>query len=264
MYVEAHQSTWGSSQDVRIVSLRLQTPGRGKARRSTWHIEAAQSSRGSAKDARVEGSGTDVAENDFVAQVLRSNPSQVEDRYRIGDGFYTLKEKQNLEASFVQKIARAVSRQFGALREKLEEGKEEGLQNDEVIGGQGDQRGIEQYDVANPGTVRQPEKAGKPVYISELLREYKGNLYVPEEAFMKPVSELEEFNWNLENLPEMSVDQFLKAVKANQVKLLTSRGISTLGGSFAHWDFVVELNPIPGESSLQRRKWSESSSVTAC
>jgi hypothetical protein len=96
----------------------------------------------------------------------------------------------------------------------------------------------------------------KQVYLSDLLREYRGNLYVPEEAFSGHVSELEEFNRLLDVLPEMTFESFLKAMNAQQVEMLTSRGHASPRGEFVYYDFIVDLKSIPGEQHLQRRHWA--------
>uniref|UniRef100_A0A0C9RJ12 TSA: Wollemia nobilis Ref_Wollemi_Transcript_15166_3734 transcribed RNA sequence n=1 Tax=Wollemia nobilis TaxID=56998 RepID=A0A0C9RJ12_9CONI len=97
------------------------------------------------------------------------------------------------------------------------------------------------------------EASSKPVYLKDLLRQYKGELYVPEEAFKFHASEFDEFHKSLETLPQMTIEDFCKAARANQVEMVTSRA---RWGNNQYHDFIVELKEDPGEQSLQRKKWA--------
>lgn len=93
------------------------------------------------------------------------------------------------------------------------------------------------------------------VYLKDILREYRGKLYVPEQIFGTKLSEEEEFDKNLEALPRMSFEEFQKAMKSDKVKLLTSQednGVSYVNG---YRDLIVELKEIPGDKRLHRTKW---------
>lgn len=178
---------------------------------------------------------------DFTTQVLKSIPSQVEPKYLVGGKLYTLREKELLKVSFWKKIASALK-----------------LQNPTGIIKNQKQTSHEQScEAPDQGEYKQDQSlnSNKSVYLSDLLREYKGELYVPEEAFKEPTPDLDSFQRNILTLPIMTFEHFLKAVKANQVTLLTSRGI--LGSrKYVYHDFIVSLKDIPGEESLHRTKWA--------
>ncbi|OVA00957.1 Peptidase M41 [Macleaya cordata] len=164
--------------------------------------------------------------DDFVTRVLKENPSQVEPRYLVGNKLYTLREKENL--SKVSNVG--ISEIANQLYKKL------GLRRDE-IGGENVQ-------------------SSDSVYLKDILREYKGKLYVPEDVFNVNLSEEEEFNRNLETLPKMSFEHFQKVMKSNKVKLLTSKADSGISYEYGYKDFIVDLKEIPGDKSLQRTKWA--------
>ncbi|KAL9177460.1 hypothetical protein ABFS82_01G059700 [Erythranthe guttata] len=100
-------------------------------------------------------------------------------------------------------------------------------------------------------------KSEGEVYLNDLLREYKGKLYVPEQVFGANLSEEEEFRKNANELPRMSYDDFRKYVKSDTVKLVTFKedgGVSY--GNYGYRDFLVDLKDIPGDKSLHRTKWA--------
>nr|DAD17907.1 TPA_asm: hypothetical protein HUJ06_019370 [Nelumbo nucifera] len=165
--------------------------------------------------------------DDFVTRVLKENPSQVEPRFLVGNNFYTLKEKQNL--------SKGVDGIFGVAK-RLYQKSRFGKQGDEVGG--------------------KKEESSEPVYLKDILREYKGKLYVPEAVFKATLSEEEEFDRNLEELPKMSFEDFMKAMANNKVELLTSKAL--VSSDYGYRDFVVNLKEIPGDKSLQRTKWQVS------
>lgn len=168
--------------------------------------------------------------DDFVSRALKDNPSQVEPRYRIGDKFYTLKEKESLskkaDSGIIQVIRRNLNRKTVPKR---------GTEND--------------------GAQSERARSEESVYLKDLLREYKGKLYVPEQVFGEELSEEDEFDRNIEELPKMSFDDFRKAVKSDKVKLLTSKETTSLSYGNGSRDFVVDLKEIPGDKSLHRTKW---------
>nr|QKY65108.1 AAA-type ATPase family protein [Passiflora pittieri] len=168
------------------------------------------------------GNGKD----DFMTRTLKENPSQVEPRYLIGEKFYTLKAKEDLNKNqmvgFVEFFLKKLN--FDAKPEK------------------------ERNESLNEG--------GKAVYLKDILREYQGKLYVPEQVFIAELSEEEEFDRNLEVLPKMSFEDFKKAMKSEKVKLLTSKELKGSTLANGHRDFIVDLKEIPGEKSLHRIKWA--------
>ncbi|KDP25274.1 hypothetical protein JCGZ_20430 [Jatropha curcas] len=168
---------------------------------------------------------SDTKKDDFVTRILKENPSQIEPTYLVGDKFYSLKERQNLSKSqnmdFFEFLAKRLNIKAKSKKERNESQKED-----------------------------------ETVYLKDILREYKGKLYVPEQVFGADLSEEEEFDRNLEELPKMSFAEFRKSMKSDKVKLLTSKEVagSTLGNG--HRDFIVDLKEIPGEKSLHRTKWA--------
>ncbi|CAN6987129.1 unnamed protein product [Brassica rapa subsp. trilocularis] len=165
-------------------------------------------------------SPSNPAGDDFVTRVLKENPSQVEPRYRVNGKLYNPKERDGLS-----KGGEARRGAFEFIKRKTEKEKSEDV--------------------------------NESVYLSDILREYKGKLYVPEQVFGQELSEEEEFEKSVKELPKMSLEDFRKAMENDKVKLLTSKeeasGVSYSGG---YRDFIVDLKEIPGVKSLQRTKWS--------
>lgn len=168
-----------------------------------------------------------AVEGDFVTRVLRENPSQVEPKFLVGNKLYTLKEKENLNKSFDVRISEILKRlNLKALVKEQKKNVDDQVENDVSSG---------------------------PVYLKDILKEYKGKLYVPEQIFGVNLSEEEEFDRNLEELPKMSFSDFQKAMKSNKIKLLTSKEVSAV--SHGYRDFIVDLKEIPGDKKLHRTKW---------
>ncbi|PIA34763.1 hypothetical protein AQUCO_03700199v1 [Aquilegia coerulea] len=161
-----------------------------------------------------------VSEDDFITRVLKQNPSQVEPKYLIGEKLVTLKQKQSINKGFNFKSFRLPKR----FLEKLDDEKEKGSLD--------------------------------PVYLKDLLREFKGKLYIPEEVFKVNLSEQEEFDRIFEELPKMSYEDFQKVLKNDKVDLLTSKAVSGIPSEYGYRDFIVDLKEIPGDKSLQRTKWA--------
>ncbi|VVB11889.1 unnamed protein product [Arabis nemorensis] len=165
---------------------------------------------------------TAASDDDFVTRVLKENPSQVEPRYRVGDKLYNLKEREDLSrSSNATGPFEFIKRKFDS-KTKMEE------------------------------TEKSSEIGNESVYLNDILREYKGKLYVPEQVFGPELSEEDEFEKNVRDLPKMSLEDFRKAMKNDKVKLLTSK--DDFGAPYR--DFIVDLKEIPGVKSLQRTKWS--------
>lgn len=169
--------------------------------------------------------------DDFATRVLKDNPSQVEPRFLVGDRFLTLREKEKSRESS-DFVLFSIVKKFLSRRGDLKETAE--------VGGDGGVKGGE---------------ASKAVYLKDLLREFKGELYVPEEVFKPELSEEEEFDRNLELLPRMTIEDFGKYLKTDQIKLLTSKSTISETPFTGYRDFVVDLKEIPGDKTFQRTKW---------
>ncbi|KNA18064.1 hypothetical protein SOVF_074330 [Spinacia oleracea] len=167
---------------------------------------------------------------DFVTRVLKENPTQVEPRFRIGDEVYTSTERE---------ILRNKKFRFGAFEVLKRLIVKDRVRENEVIEENGS------------------EKLESDVYLKDILREFRGKLYVPEQMFGVNLSEEEEFDRNFEALPKMSYDEFMKFMRKDKVKLLTLReeqsGMVTGDGVR---DFIFELKEIPGDKSLHRTQWA--------
>lgn len=172
-----------------------------------------------------EASNPAAAGDDFVTRVLKENPSQVEPRYRVGDKLYNLKEREGLSKS-----ANATGGAFEFIKRKLD-------------------------SKTKLETEKSSEIGNESVYLNDILREYKGKLYVPEQVFGSGVSEEEDFEKNVKDLPKMRLEDFRKAMKNDKVKLLTSKEDYGVTYTTGFRDFIVDLKEIPGVKSLQRTKW---------
>lgn len=161
-----------------------------------------------------------------MTRVLKENPSQVEPKYLIGNKLYTLKEKEDLGKKGLLN---------GSVLEILKRLNIKGM-------------------VKNASDEDSLMKSGD-VFLKDILREYKGKLYVPEQIFGANLSEEEEFEKNVEDLPKMSLEDFQKYMKCDKIKLLTFKEDTGASLGFGVRDFVVELKEMPGEKSLQRTKW---------
>ncbi|XP_027081356.2 probable inactive ATP-dependent zinc metalloprotease FTSHI 1, chloroplastic [Coffea arabica] len=171
--------------------------------------------------------GSNDEKDDFVTRILKENPSQVEPRYLIGNKLYTLKEKENLSNKNLDYGVVGLLKTLN-LKSLLSKTRYEG----------------------------QLTKSGEEVYLKDILREYKGKLYVPEQIFGANFSDEEEFEKNVEELPKMSIEDFRKCMKSDKIKLLTFKENPASPYGVGFRDFVVELKEIPGERSLQRTKWA--------
>ncbi|XP_026663131.1 probable inactive ATP-dependent zinc metalloprotease FTSHI 1, chloroplastic isoform X2 [Phoenix dactylifera] len=171
------------------------------------------------------GSGGD----DFITRVLKENPSQVEPKFLVGDRFLTLREKQRSGKAPEFRVHQLLKRLLG----------ESGVKKEGDEGG-GDRGG----------------EASSPVYLKDILREFRGKLYVPEEVFKGNLSEEEEFERNLKELPAMRFEDFQKHLVAGKIKLLTSRSEVGSPPDIGYRDFVVDLKEIPGDKSIQKTKWT--------
>ncbi|PON31525.1 AAA-type ATPase [Parasponia andersonii] len=168
-------------------------------------------------------------EEDFVTRVLKENPSQVEPRYLIGDKFYTLKERENLRKNPDVGVFDLLVKVLN-LKTKSKN-----------VNGEARSRS---------------ESENEAVYLKDILREYRGKLYVPEQVFGTKLSEEEEFEKNFQALPKMSFEDFQKAMRSEKVKLLSWKEVTNVSYGNGYRDFIVELKEIPGDKSLHRTKWA--------
>ncbi|CAI9094336.1 OLC1v1030060C1 [Oldenlandia corymbosa var. corymbosa] len=219
-------------QKFQIVKLNFTSDSCGSRRFRFLHsARAVYSHDNSNRSAAATSDSVDVeGKDDFVTRVLKENPSQVEPRYLIGNKLYTLKEKENLDK--IQGLDYGVlAGLFKRLNLKSLVAKTRG--NNQLGESQGDEE----------------------VYLKDILREYKGKLYVPEQIFRSNLSEEEEFDRNVEELPKMGMEEFRKYMKTDKIKLLVFKE-NSINGFIGSREFVVELKEIPGEKSLQRTKWA--------
>ncbi|XP_078429108.1 ftsH extracellular protease family isoform X2 [Wolffia australiana] len=168
--------------------------------------------------------------DDFASRVLRENPSQVEPRFLVGDKFLTLREKEKSRERSKLGVLSIIKSLLSGRRDSSKE-------SPEVVKYGGDE-------------------ASSAVYLKDLLREFKGELYVPEEVFRPVISEEEEFERNLELLPRMSLEDFGKYLKADQIKLLTSKSTISETPFTGFRDFIIDLKEIPGDKTSHRTKWA--------
>lgn len=171
-----------------------------------------------------------------MARVLKENPSQVEPRYLIGDKFYTLKEKEDLSKNsdngVFSSLVKRLNLRFNS-KKVVDENPNEKLSD-----------------------VKKNDKNEGDVYLKDILREYRGKLYVPEQVFGTELSEEAEFESDLQALPKMSFEDFLKAMRSDKVKMLTWKEVTSVATGDRYRDFGVELKEIPGDKNLQRRRWA--------
>ncbi|GJU85732.1 probable inactive ATP-dependent zinc metalloprotease FTSHI 1, chloroplastic [Tanacetum coccineum] len=153
--------------------------------------------------------------DDFVKRVLVQNPSQIEPRFKIGEKFYTLKEKESLGQN--------------------------GYFQGNVV-----KEFLKRLDFFNGGEKGAKDYA-KDVFLNDVLRKFRGKLYVPEQLFVDELSEEDEFVREFGELPRMGVEDLEKYVKSGMVKFVTFKD---------DVDFIVDLKEIPGDKNLQRTKWS--------
>ncbi|KAK9698446.1 hypothetical protein RND81_08G105000 [Saponaria officinalis] len=161
---------------------------------------------------------------DFVTRVLKDNPTQVEPRFKVGHDIYTLTQRHNLhKPSFDPDL-------FTRLNFKRTTTTTE---DDTKI-----------TDNNN--------KNNKNVYLNDILREFRGKLYVPDNIFASNLSEEDDFDRNFKALPQMSYDEFVKFMRTSKVKLLTVKELS--GNGVSH--FIVDLKPTSADNASHITKWA--------
>lgn len=179
-----------------------------------------------------ESSPNSSTSDDFVSRVLKENPSQVQPKFLVGDKFYNLKEKQNFDKKFNVGIFDVLSQRLLSLKPPRKSESSENEDQNQVLGVKRDS-----------------------VYLKDLLKEYRGKLYVPEQIFGTELSEEEEFDKKLQSLPKMSIEEFQKSMSKDKIKLITSKEDNGLFSGSYYRDFIVELKEIPGDKSLHTTKW---------
>ncbi|CAI6004161.1 unnamed protein product [Closterium sp. NIES-64] len=229
-----------------------------------------------AKAAKKRSQGTSAAaaadvdkDWDPITELLERVPNRVEPQVRVNGQLMSLKEA---EARAVPAPIRALN----ALEEGIESAREAALGKlAEVLGGVDKEviieEGSDEEGVAAEGREGKEGKQSQqgfssgadatqqanPVYLKDLLREFKGELVVPEEAFAPRVVETTAFERALADAPPMSAAEFLGFAEKKQVALVTSRGLKRRDGRFEYWDVLVELKEVPGEPALQTNTWFE-------
>nr|PNR33783.1 hypothetical protein PHYPA_023599 [Physcomitrium patens] len=184
-------------------------------------------------------------EEDYITKLLTETPSQVESKYLVGDRLYTLKELRKAEAPIWISTTDAL---WGNVVQPLLESRQS-EENDVVESAVV----LPPSDVI-PDIAKSEVQPPSSVYLNDLLRGFKGNLYVPEEVFEGQTDEVEEYSRQLETLPEISFEEFLKAARAGEVSMLASRGVTTPEYRHAYYDFLVELKAVPGDQTWQARE----------
>ncbi|KAK8933910.1 ATP-dependent zinc metalloprotease FtsH [Platanthera zijinensis] len=167
---------------------------------------------------------------DFISKVLRENPTQVEPRFLVGEQFLTLRDKQRSGKAPGLGIRQLVKRLLGD------------------PSGSSRKSGLE--ETGDNASESQPA-----VHLKDILREFKGQLYVPEEVFRDNLSEEEAFDKDICELPVMSFEDFQKHLRAGKIKLLTSASMLGAPGS-GYRDFIVDLKETPGDKELQTIRWT--------
>lgn len=231
-----------------------------KERRYLAKVHASSSSTTNTDESQNSSQYSKKKPEDYISRLLREKPSEIEPKILIGDKFYTLSEREKLKVSVRIKNAlnelgsKLVPNYIQAqeqIRNALSELTSKLLSKDTQ---ETEQREEEHHGASSVDIDK--ETPSRPVYLKDLLRQYKGELYVPEEAFKFHASEVGEFNRRLETLPKMHLEDFLKAMRANQIEMLTSRAVQTPEGVYVYRDFIIDLKELPAEKSLQRKKWT--------
>eukprot|EP00252_Welwitschia_mirabilis_P004662 TRINITY_DN1495_c0_g1_i1.p1 TRINITY_DN1495_c0_g1~~TRINITY_DN1495_c0_g1_i1.p1 ORF type:complete len:973 (+),score=228.50 TRINITY_DN1495_c0_g1_i1:371-3289(+) len=164
---------------------------------------------------------------DFISRVLRTNPAELE-IFDVKDGnLYTRPVKRSDRSS--------VSRPTG------EGDKTKGVLDQVINKFRHIVKKVPRQETDAVIKTESKREDAKPVYLEDLLRQHRGQLYVPEEAFKFRVPDTDEFNTNFESLTQMSKEEFLKAAKKNQIKMLTSRTVLSLDRVPKYHNFIVEF-----------------------
>ncbi|XP_028549310.1 probable inactive ATP-dependent zinc metalloprotease FTSHI 1, chloroplastic [Dendrobium catenatum] len=179
---------------------------------------------------------TGGGEDEFISKVLKENPTQVEPRFLFGERFLTLRDKQGSRKPSGLRVLQLVKRLLG-----------------DSYGASG--------KIGHEGTGEYVTQADSPVHLKDILREFKGKLYVPEEVFRENLSEEEEFERDMRELPLMSFEDFQKHLTAGKIKQLTSKSMVGAPG-VGYTDFIVVLIEIPGDKNLQKTRWAIRLSAT--
>ncbi|GJP62564.1 hypothetical protein CLOP_g19614 [Closterium sp. NIES-67] len=238
-----------------------------------------------AKAAKKRSQATSAAadadkEWDPVTELLERVPNRVEPQVRVNGQLMSLKEAEARAVPAPIRALNALEQGVESAREAvlgkvaealggvdkgviIEEGSETGSLAAEGRGGKQASDTVDSADAASMSTGAVSSAAAaapaappaNPVYLKDLLREFKGELVVPEEAFAPRVVETTAFERALAGAPPMSAAEFLGFAEKKQVALVTSRGLKRRDGRFEYWDVLVELKEVPGEPALQTNTW---------
>ncbi|XP_020581886.1 probable inactive ATP-dependent zinc metalloprotease FTSHI 1, chloroplastic [Phalaenopsis equestris] len=170
-------------------------------------------------------------EGDFISKVLKENPTQVEPKFLVGERFLTLRDKHGPGKPPVLRISQLVKRLLG-----------------DSYGSKG--------KCGQEGTGECMNQSQNTVYLKDILREFKGQLYVPEEVFMENLSEEEVFDRDIHELPLLSFEDFQKHLTAGKIKQLTSKSMVGVPAGVGYRDFIVDLIETPGDKNLQKTRWA--------
>lgn len=253
--------TRGIFFDRREIFGQLYTPIL-KERRYLTKVHASSSSTTNRGGSRNSSQYKKQKSEDYISRFLRENPSGIEQKFLIGDELYTLEEREKLKTSVLKRIKNALS-ELAIKSVPSDIQAQEGIKNalSELKGNllskdiQETEQIEEKHHEAPRGDIDK-EIPSRPVYLKDLLRQYKGELYVPEEAFKYRASEVGDFNSRLKTLPKMHLKDLLKVMRANQIEMLTSRAVQTPEGVYVYRDFIIDLKGFPVEKNLQRKKWT--------
>ncbi|KAL9230945.1 hypothetical protein vseg_006228 [Gypsophila vaccaria] len=155
------------------------------------------------------------AEDDFITRTLKQNPSQVEPRFKFRDTVYSLTQRQNVHSS---------PSPFHHLLNTLHPPT------------------AADDDVLDPTPTPTPNS---PVYLNDILREFRGKLYVPHHMFAPTLSQEDSFVRHFNALPQLSYHDFLNFLRTHKVHSLT-----LMESPNAASRFIVHLKPTPNHLHL--------------
>lgn len=234
---------------------RLRVLRRGEGKGGKERRGETRRARGSSvTKAVMEGKRMEAIEedssNDFISKVLSSSACEVEPRVLVDGHVLPISEMQKKKASLADKMAKSMSQVLtrGSKKEVLGGADSSSSSSGSgTVYGEGEEKTEAVEERENP----------KSVYLEDLLREYKGDLYVPEEVFSKvDKEEVGDFEQHFYESPQISVEDFRKFSDLNQVEALVSRGMTTLDGKVTYANFVVELKDTPGQKELHQKRWA--------
>ena len=182
--------------------------------------------------------------DDPVAELLREVPNRVEPRVLVDGQLLTAQEAQERAMPVVAKILATAARVINSTASEASIQLSRKLGADPIIEVDDLAASVaaESREAASPVvTVDDADKAeivgaggvrdgiAKGVYLKDLLREYKGELFVPEEAFREQITETRAFEEALRAVPEMSPQDFVRMAGSGQIKTVTTRCVGLCG-----------------------------------